>query len=222
MDGVKDLIRENPQINLNIVETSNPADFNAPLFAHSGVGKNRDPQSKIDAFADSTEKGIGNKADIAFFKFCFVDITAKTDAEKVFTEYKNTMSRLQKKYPKTTFVHVTVPLTSKQTGMDGLIREAKNLVKRLMGKAVSDYHDNIQRSQFNEILRKEYDGRAPIFDLAKVESTFPDGRRASFTKDGKTYHSMVPDYTYDSGHLNELGRKLAAEQLLVLLASLSE
>jgi len=64
------------------------------------------------------------------------------------------------------------------------------------------------------------DGVVNIFDLAKIESTFPDGRRASFTKDGKTYYSMVPDYTYDGGHLNELGRKIAAEQLLFLLANL--
>ena len=56
--------------------------------------------------------------------------------------------------------------------------------------------------------------------VQKLESTFSDGTRATFTKDGKTHYSLVPEYTYDSGHLNETGRKKAAEQLLILLASL--
>ena len=34
IDGLKDLMKENPQIKLNIVETSNPADFDAPIVAH--------------------------------------------------------------------------------------------------------------------------------------------------------------------------------------------
>ncbi|MBW2608023.1 MAG: hypothetical protein JRD05_10355 [Deltaproteobacteria bacterium] len=71
------------------------------------------------------------------------------------------------------------------------------------------------------MLRKEYDGKEPVFDIAKIESTFPNGTRCSFTKDGKTYYSMVPEYTYDSGHLNETGRKKVAEQLLILLAQLN-
>ena len=90
-----------------------------------------------------------------------------------------------------------------------------------MGRPVFGYHDNIKRGQFNDMLRKQYDGKEPVFDLAKIESTLPDGRRVTFTKDGMTYYSMVPDYTYDSGHLNELGRKIAAEQLLLPLANLN-
>ena len=63
--------------------------------------------------------------------------------------------------------------------------------------------------------------KEPVYDLAKMESTFADGKRSSFTKDGKTYHSLVPDYTRDGGHLNETGREIAAEQLLILMAGLS-
>ena len=44
----------------------------------------------------------------------------------------------------------------------------------------------------------------------------------TFTKDGENYYSLVPDYTDDGGHLNEKGRKIVAEQLLILLANLSE
>lgn len=59
LDGIRDLMKENPRIKLNIIETNNPTDFNAPLFAHARVGKNRDPRSKIDAFANFIDKGIG-------------------------------------------------------------------------------------------------------------------------------------------------------------------
>ncbi len=61
----------------------------------------------------------------------------------------------------------------------------------------------------------------PFFDIAKIESTFPDGTRSTFTKDGKTYYSMVPEYTHDGGHLNEMGRKKVAKQFLLLLANLN-
>ena len=214
IDGLKDLMKENPQIKLNIVETSNPSDFNHPLFAHVRVGKNMNPKSKIDAFADFMQKGIGNKADIAFFKFCYVDVMAGTDSQKVFDDYKKSMSNLTKKYPKTIFVHVTVPLKQKQTG-------PKAWIKKIIGRPLSGVDDNIKRKQFNELLKKEYNGKEPVFDLAKVESTHPDGRTETFTKDGDIFYSLVPDYTYDGGHLNETGRKLAAEQLLVLLANLN-
>ena len=123
--GLQDIMKENSLIKLNIVETTNPPDFNTPLFAHARVGKNTNPQSKIDAFADFIRKGIGDKADIAFFKFCYVDIRAKTDVQKAFADYKNTMSRLKKTYPKTTFVHVTVPLTSTKSSI-------KHWVKRII------------------------------------------------------------------------------------------
>jgi len=213
VDGLKDVMKENPQIRLNVVETNNPEDFNAPFFAHSTLGKNTEPLSKIDAFANYMERGIGDKVDIAFFKFCYVDVTVMKDVDKVFTHYKNTMSRLKKTYPKTAFVHVTVPVTSIQSGI-------KAWIKKIIGRPIGGYEDNIKRNRFNKMLRKEYGGKDAIFDLAKIESTFPDGRRASFTKDGKAYYAMVPHYTHDGGHLNKLGRKIAAEQLLVLMANL--
>ena len=36
----------------------------------------------------------------------------------------------------------------------------------------------------------------------------------------KNYYSLVPEYTNDGAHLNELGRKIVAEGLLNLLASI--
>ena len=214
IDGIEDVMKENPQIKLNIVETSDPSEFNTPLFAHSRVGKNTDPKSKIDAFASFVEKGIGGKADIAFFKFCYVDVTARTDVEKLFADYKNTISRLRESYPGTMLIHVTVPLTVTKTTF-------KTWIKKIIRKKdIWEYDDNIKRNEFNDLLRNEFEDKEPIFDLSKIESTFPDGTRSSFTKDGKTYYSLISEYTNDGGHLNDKGRKIVAEQLLIFLARL--
>jgi len=72
------------------------------------------------------------------------------------------------------------------------------------------------------MLRHAYVGREPFFDLAKLESTFPNGSQSTFTKDGNIYAALVPDYTNDGGHLNEKGRRIVAEHLLVYLAQLSQ
>ena len=209
LDGVKDIIKENPKIKLNIVKTNEKADFSVPAVAHFFVGENTDPASKIRSFAENIEKGAGNNADIAFFKFCYVDFHAASDIEKVFLEYKNTMERLKKEYPSTEFIHVTAPLTTQTSAV-------KAIVKRLLGKP----DNNINRNKFNELLHREYADKEPIFDLAKTESTYPNGSRASFTSGGANYYSLVPEYTDDGGHLNERGRKVVALELLNFLSNL--
>ena len=231
IDGIKDVMKENPQIKLNIVETSDPSEFNTPLFAHSRVGKNRDPKSKLDAFKKFIEEGLGDNINSAFFKFCYVDMGAKIDVKKVFADYNSTMSSLRDKYPNTNFIHFTSPLCTTKVTFNLKIW-LKNYIqwgwkykpfKMIMHiKNCWNYEDDIKRNKFNKLLRKEYDGKEPVFDLAKIESTFLDGKRSSFTKDGKSYYSLVPDYTHDGGHLNEMGRKVVAEQLLILLAGLCE
>ena len=87
MNGIQGILKENPQINLNITETTNPSYFNAPIFAHSDVGKNEDPESKIDDFADILQERIGEEVDIAFLKFCFADILSTTNTDKIFNDY---------------------------------------------------------------------------------------------------------------------------------------
>lgn len=212
--GIQDLMRENPQINLQIVRTQKAHDIGKGVMAHTTIGKNTEPLTKIEAFASLMEEEFGKQVDIAFMKLCYVDVSPITDVERLFAEYETTLNRLERSCPGVTFVHVTSPLTSLQTG-------PKAWIKRLIGRPVGGYEDNIHRAAFNDLLRKTYAGKAPIFDLALVESTYPDGRRATFTKDGKEYHYLVGEYTNDGGHLNEKGRKLVAEQILVLLSALS-
>jgi hypothetical protein len=209
IEGLEYIKRDNPQIKLKIVTISNASELSGPMFAHSSLGENADPHSKMQAFSDYLEKGIGNNADIAFFKFCYVDITASSDIEKLFTEYKTTMDHLKKRYPRTQFIHATVPLTVSQTTL-------KSLIKRVLGRK----DNNIKRNRFNEMLRQEYDGNETLFDIAKVESTYPDGSRSSFVQGVGTYYSLVPDYTDDGSHLNEQGKRAVAQELLTLFAQL--
>jgi hypothetical protein len=221
IDGMQDLKRENDQSKLSIVKTTDPKSVKPGTFAHAEIGMNGDPESKIRAFAELMDTGLGNSVDIAFFKFCYVDFSDKSNVHKIFGDYKVTMEKLKKTFPGTTFVHVTTPLTCMPSGMEGLSRRAKNLIKKAIGRPTSDLSDNGKREEFNELMRAEYSSKEPIFDLAMVESTLPDGHRAVMTKDGKAYQCLVQEYTNDGGHLNEKGRKIVAEQLLIFLATLS-
>ena len=213
LDGIKDVMKEHSEINVNIVETADESNFKVGLLAHSRVGKNVDPKSKITEFANFIDSGIGKKADAAALKFCYVDITAGTNANNVFNDYSDSILQLKAKYPDMIIIHFTNPLTQRQTGL-------KTWIKKVIGRPGS-VENNIKRYEYNEMLIKQYEGKEPIFNIAKIQSTYPDGTRCSFTKDGKTYYSMVPEYTTDGGHLNEAGRKKVAEQFLILLAKLN-
>ena len=218
--GINEIMGENPQIKLNIVKTSDAKDFDVAIFAHDWIGENMNPQSKTEAFENILSNGVGKKIDIAFMKFCYVDVTARTDIENVFEDYKKKLFRLTKKFPNTTFVHLAVPLTSKPSGSQAPKQKVKNIIKKIIGKPVFDHHDNINRHRLNEMLRSEYYGQNSFFDLAEVEAYCTDGTASTFTKDDKIYLAMAPEYTYDGGHLNKEGSRKAAEQLLILLSNL--
>ncbi len=213
MDGIKDVIKELPELKLNLKELKAPAALEGPSFAHAAVGKNQDPASKDRSFAEYMRQGIGKSTDIAFYKYCYIDLQEDSDYKAIFAAYKKSMDTLIAEFPETKIVQVTVPVRMVQTGM-------KTKLKKLMGKLPGGAGNNKVRNQFNELLRRAYEGKQPIFDLARFESTRVDGSRSYFNVDGKTYFSMVPEYTYDSGHLNEKGRKVIAEQLLLFLADL--
>jgi hypothetical protein len=195
---------------LTIVETTDPSRFDAPVFAHAQVGRNEDPDSKCESFERYMDSGIGNRADIAFFKFCYVDINRETDVGKVFESYKAMVRRVKTKYPGLILVHVTIPLTSSEYSLEARM---KTIAKRLLGKK----DINIGRSELNARIRMEYGGSDPIFDLAAIESTSPTGEHVTSTYQGKKYTRMYPGYTTDGGHLNGDGKRVAAAGLLQTL-----
>lgn len=217
LNGVRDLLKEHEQIRLRVVETRDPSAFSSPIFAHFHVGKNTDPQSKMADFSASLENGLAGKVDIALLKLCFIDVLPNTDVQKVFDDYKAAFAKLKTEFPNVQFIHSTVPLTSEGRGLQAWIKTVKDLVKLALGKL--NLFDNAKRNQINELLRKEYEGKEPFFDLAKFEASVPEGD--SFVFPNESY-SLNPDYTDDGGHLNKLGRKIVAEQLLVLMAQMAE
>ena len=89
-----------------------------------------------------------------------------------------------------------------------------------MGKKdIWEYDANIKKNEFNDLLTNYYAGKDPVFDIAYFESTYPDGKRSTFSKEGKSYFDLAPEYTYDDGHLNEKGRQWVAKHLLNFLAT---
>ncbi|HLP16760.1 MAG TPA: hypothetical protein VK470_10910 [Bacteroidota bacterium] len=178
-------------------------------FAEERIGENTHPDLKCSAFVRALDRFANRPPDVALMKFCYVDFGAGKSAEEIFALYESTIDTLRKKFPRVTFIHVTAPLTSRRTDLKGVIR-------RLLGRD-SFESDNAERSRFNQLLARRFSDE-PIFDLARIESTRPDGTREEFSFNGRTCDALVPEYTDDGGHLNETARELAARELLRVLA----
>jgi len=213
IQGLTEVMAHRPAIRLDIRETSSVEDFVKPLFAHAQIGTNKDPLSKIKGFRGIMETGVGRSVDIAFFKFCFVDIDHSTDIEALFNDYSDSLTELRAAYPDVIFPGVTVPLISRPVGI-------KARLKKLLGRLPWEEADNIKRHVFNEMLRERFKGT--LFDLAAIESRIEGDRKAGFEKDGKRYDLLHRAYTSDGGHLNEGGRQIIAIELLIFLASLED
>lgn len=217
LDGIGELSRGSQQRTLPVEKAAPGAAARRPLLLHDWLGENRRPESKIDAFTAAMTGELGGRVDIAFFKFCYVDIGAGTEVEDLFARYRDAMGELRALRPGVVFVHVTVPLTTNP----GLVDGAKNLVKRVLGRPLKSRADNVQRARYNQLVRETYGGKEPVFDLARLESTHPDGSRELFRDGGREHESLVPAYTDDGGHLNAAGRRVAAEALLEFLSALT-
>lgn len=212
ISGIHDLMDTRNSFKLNIIEIKSiPNGTN--YFAHSILGKNMEPLTKVKEF-DSIIRDANNHApDIAFFKFCYIDFSTNTNINDVFKNYTESVSRLSKDFPNTKFIHVTVPLTTTQTGI-------KVWLKKLINKPIGGYDDNIARNEYNELLKNHFAGKEPVFDLASIESTHQTGSRSAFKSNGRTYWRLCPEYSYDGRHLNKNGRDIVAAELLNYIANL--
>jgi hypothetical protein len=179
-------------------------------IAHAYVGQNGDPAGKIDAFAAAVD--AGKPADVALMKLCYVDFHAGTDPAALFARYQAALAALQRRHPGTTFVHLTAPLTTIQGGW-------KPLVKRLLGRETSAA-ENARREDFNARVRAAYAGKEPLFDVARLESTRPDGSVAAVEWKGRQVPILAAGYTEDGGHLNAAGQDRLARALVAFLAAL--
>jgi lysophospholipase L1-like esterase len=196
-----------------VIRAAPPGVFDAPggrgVLLHSAIGRNGHPDSKCDDFRRVLDQ-LRGRLDVALFKFCYVDFGDTSDAGAIFAAYARTMDELKRRYPGVLFVHVTAPLRTVEGGPGVWLREA-------IGRRNRAKHANARRNEFNALLRTRYAGE-PMFDLAAVEATRPDGRRQTFRLAGRTLDALVPAYTDDGGHLNEAGRVRAAAGLVHTLA----
>jgi hypothetical protein len=194
LDGITDVIQHDTRFNgLTIQELKNDSKVEKFGIYHTEIGKNGFPI---------------NKMDIALIKLCYADIDKKTNVETLFGYYQDTIDSIKRHFPQLKIIHVTVPLYVHNWGFKLFIR---NIIK-------NDYN-NIRRNEFNKLLLEKYQNVDLIYDLAKIESTSPNGFRTTFGHDGVTYFSLSKYYTNDGGHLNILGRWNAAKELLILLSS---
>lgn len=214
LQGLQELPGQESSLELQIKSLDEPVAGDQPVLYHSRIGRNAEPRAKMQAFAKILRSELGAGLDAAFFKFCYLDISPDTDVDKLFKDYVQSMEGLKQEFPDVVFGHVTVPLTSRQSGI-------KAWIKKLLGRPVRGYADNAARSRFNDLLRQEYQGQEPVFDVAKAESTYPDGSRCVFEHQGRQVFCLVPEYTHDGGHLNEQGKQVLAREFLLFLQSLS-
>lgn len=211
IEGIRGLYHSN-QLGLNIVESSQPQAYTAPVFGHSRIGRNQEPRSKIDAFAEILNAGLGKKVDMALLKFCYVDVTDGSDVAGLFDYYHNVMTQLTSAYPHTRFIHVTIPITV----MPSLLRRIIGGLRRRRNRGA---YDNLARADYNRRLIQTYAGRQPIFDLATAESTTDSGQTLRHSLHGREFYTLVPAYSSDGRHLSEIGRRVVAYEFLKCLAT---
>ncbi len=185
-------------------------DAQGGYFAHAFLGQNGDPLGKIADFDARIRNGLGRDADVAFMKFCYVDINSGTDVDHLFDRYRTTMDALERAFPQVVFVHVTTPLTTEPD----LKARVKSVLGRNDGMGPAD---NAARERFNSLMRREYHDDH-LFDLAALESTAPDGTRVGGKHGGQAYFALYDGYAADPGHLNAAGSHIAAAELLRLIA----
>lgn len=218
LDGVVDLAAEEGINNLNIVESRDLGTQPSPGFFHAQIGENTRPKMKIDAFASDIRGMQDALPDLALMKLCYVDINPNTNIDDLFSHYQNTIDALKQEHPHITFVHSTVPLTTvswKPRGIKGLLLK---LLGRIPDVDPTMALSNVNRQEFNQRLLEAY-AADPVFDLSRAESTRLDGSRVTFVHDGTEHFSLDDSYTYDGGHLNELGRRWVAADMVRALAA---
>ena len=212
LDGLQDLDGwQAPIVEIHNGEDHSGMESGGVLHAY--MGKNGFPDTKIADFAKFLRSDVAYAVDIAFMKFCYVDPSQINDVESIFRLYAEALAELAKEFPNITFVHFTIPLMSQRRGM-------KDRIKQILGMETQGREGNVLRGRYNRLLRQEFGDTGNVFDIATVESTRMNGKRETFRLDGETYDAMVPAYTSDGGHLNELGQRVVAEQLVMFLAEL--
>jgi hypothetical protein len=206
--GLETILAQRPGIRLRVVESADPRTLERSCLAHSKNGSNTDPQSKFQAFANYLGAGGGDLAEVALYKLCYADINDRTAPAAVFEAYEAAIGTLQSRFRRVRILHVTVPLTTIPGG-------PRRTIKRWLGRPNWAAQQNARREEYNRMLLERFGDS--VFDLARVESTRPDGVRHVFRQGGRDHPGLCPDYSEDGGHLSSLGQLVAAREFLLWL-----
>lgn len=213
VEGMRELPDEE-RLPLKVTRVDEPSSVVGPALVEAYIGRNGDPQSKADAFVAALRDGLGREGGVALYKYCYLDVQQNTDIDTLFASYRRAVETVRAAHPEIALVHVTIPLTADEGGV-------RRLAKAALGKP-SGRDLNIKRNAYNERVRQTFAGRDPVFDLARIESTRPDGTRSYFRSGGEAVYTLAAEYTDDGGHLNRLGRESAARELLRVLAEAAQ
>ncbi|MHB1010524.1 MAG: hypothetical protein ACYC1E_15120 [Propionibacteriaceae bacterium] len=181
---------------LLVTETREVEAGETGVLAHAPVGRNGDPYSKMADFAAILDGPSGSRVGVALLKLCYIDVVAGTDVDALFAAYASMLADLERRHPAVRFLAATVPLTTDRT----------------------DPADNVARERYNELVRARFAASGDLYDIAAVEATLaqsPMERRSGSTP----YHVLNKALAADSGHLNDLGARLAAAELIRLVAA---
>ena len=212
LEGVRELASETPGVRLAVVNSKSPETVNEPALIEASLGENGNPASKVSAFAAALDRGLGDAGGIALVKLCYLDIQPGSDPVALFEDYRARMDSIAARYPELTLVHVTMPLTAAEPA-------PKHLVKKLLGRpTAADL--NAKRNAYNRQLRATYEGKAPVFDLARLESIGRNGRPVTTGHADGDVPVLAPEWTDDGGHLNAAGRRMVAREFVELLSKL--
>jgi hypothetical protein len=211
--GVEGLTQEHA-LPLRVVQTRDPAAVTGPAFVHFLAGQNRDYASKNAAVLRLLESGTRAQRPVVLLKYCHVDISSATDPAMMFEAYRDTVEMIQFEHPDVTVVHATIPVTTVESAF-------RSGAKQFFGRS-TQREAAIARHRYNELVRAEFKETDPIFDLAKIEATQPDGMVSGFTAGGCMIETLAQDNTYDGGHLNARCQRAAATVLLDVLSDVIE
>ena len=201
--AVGDLLASNSGSKPTLVQNARSAPLiGKGIWGDFGVGANAYPVGKIDDFVAVMSGDAGAKVDIAFMKFCFVDFYdsapywSSGTVDTLFAKYQSAMAAVRAAHPNVAIVHFTIPLVN-----------------------ASFAWTNDRREAMSRLIRNAYAGREPVFDIAAVESTRPDGTRCL---DGGGVPLLCAEYSVsgDDGHLNATAKPIVARALVSFLASL--
>lgn len=157
--------------------------FQGPGMFDKFVGENYQPYQKISDFDAQvrTTLQVGNHVDVAFTKFCYVDLSESTDVAALAQAYITEMEALETAFTNTTFLWTTAPLTASADAA------------------------NVKRNQYAQLIRNYASTHGkPLYDLAALEAVSASGARCQFTSGGATYDRLCTDWEASAGdpHLN--------------------